>query len=344
VRQKDVNPVNSPASTAERNEFLVSTSQINAEGVHIWQFDPACPVDVVRHKLSGRYPFRMNRHEYYEIVFLRHGSVMWQVQDSMVGENEGDLFIMTNPKFHRVTEHSSSEIHAESLFFHPELVKSAWGSDFRVLEDFFSRDRALPHIFPAESGLPQEIYHLIQQISMKLPATDVRARLTVRAYLKMILVLLMTHAGMPERSSTAGQHRRKVAFDAFRPLLQVLEERYHETDGPNDAARVMHMSPSNFRRTFKQVTGQSFVSYLNHFRVAKAQELLATSDMPISEVGLETGFCDQSYFGMIFRRLTKTTPRQYRRQSQQLGTCTNLDRERSSDGGRARITSYSYHA
>ncbi|AXC13886.1 Transcriptional regulator, AraC family [Acidisarcina polymorpha] len=322
--------MNTPELTAEENDFLVSTSQVNAEGVHVWQFDPTCPVDVVRHKLSGRYPFRMNRHEYYEIVFLRSGSVMWQVQDSMVGENEGDLFIMTNPKYHRVTEHSSSEIQAESLFFHPELVKSAWGSDFRALEDFFSRDRSLPHVFPAECGLPQEIHHLIQQISTKLPATDLRARLTVRAYLKMILVLLMTHAGMPERSSVTGSDRRRVAFDSFKPLFQLLEKRYSEPVSPNDAARVMHMSPSNFRRTFKQVTGQSFVSYLNNFRVAKAQELLASSDMPISEVGLETGFCDQSYFGMIFRRLTQATPRQYRRQIQQVRRHKDYDRATSS--------------
>jgi AraC family transcriptional regulator, transcriptional activator of pobA len=300
----------------DRSGFLVSTSQINAEGVHVWQFDPLCPVDVVRHKLSGKYPFRMNRHEYYEIVFLRSGSVMWQIQDSMVGENEGDLFVMTHPKYHRVTEQSSSEAYAESLFFHPELMKSAWGSDFRVLEDFFSCDRSLPHVFPANSDLPREIYSLIQQMSQRLPATDVRGRLTVRAYLKMVLVLLMTHVGVAEKVPSGGQDRRKIALDTFKPLFNILEEGYCDRVSPNDAARVMNMSPSNFRRTFKQVTGQSFVSYLNNFRIAKAQELLTSSDMPIAEVGLEAGFCDQSYFGMIFRRLTKTTPRQYRRQNQ----------------------------
>lgn len=299
----------------EERGYLVSTSQVNAEGVHVWEFDPACPVDVVRHKLSGRHPFRMNRHDYHEIVFLRSGSLMWQVQDSMVGENEGDLFVMTHPKYHRVTEHSSPEAHAESLFFHPDMVKSAWGSDFRTLEEFLSSEGAMPHVFSADSRLPQEIFGLIQQISRNLPARDQRARLTVRAYLKMILVLLMTHSGMLDKNPSGGQDRRKAALEAFKPLFNMLEERYRQAISPNDAARVMHMSPSNFRRTFKQVTGQSFVSYLNNFRVAKAQELLALSDMPIADVGLETGFCDQSYFGMIFRRLTKTTPRQYRKQN-----------------------------
>jgi AraC-like DNA-binding protein len=40
--------------------------------------------------------------------------------------------------------------------------------------------------------------------------------------------------------------------------------------------------------------------------------LLASSDQAISEISLETGFCNQSYFGVIFRRITGITPLQYR--------------------------------
>jgi AraC-like DNA-binding protein len=53
--------------------------------------------------------------------------------------------------------------------------------------------------------------------------------------------------------------------------------------------------------------------YLNHFRIAKAQALLATTDKSISEIGEEVGFCDQSYFGLVFRRLVHLTPRDYRK-------------------------------
>jgi AraC-like DNA-binding protein len=67
-------------------------------------------------------------------------------------------------------------------------------------------------------------------------------------------------------------------------------------------------------RLFKQVTGQPFVNYLNHFRIAKAQALLATTDLSVAEVSQEVGFCDQSYFGLIFRKLAQVTPLQYKRQ------------------------------
>ena len=81
-----------------------------------------------------------------------------------------------------------------------------------------------------------------------------------------------------------------------------------------DAARLCAVSPCCFMNLFKEVTGQSFVTYLNGYRVVKAQALLASTHKPISEVSLEAGFCNQSYFGMVFRRLTGVTPLAYRLQ------------------------------
>jgi transcriptional regulator GlxA family with amidase domain len=72
------------------------------------------------------------------------------------------------------------------------------------------------------------------------------------------------------------------------------------------------MSDCCFMHLFKEVTGQSFVAYLNRFRVARARSLLASTDKAISEISLETGFCNQSYFGVIFRRITGMTPLEYR--------------------------------
>jgi YesN/AraC family two-component response regulator len=71
-------------------------------------------------------------------------------------------------------------------------------------------------------------------------------------------------------------------------------------------------STCRFMNLFKEVTGRSFVAYLNRFRVDKAKEMLVSTNKQISEIGLETGFCNQSYFGVVFRRVTGVTPLEYR--------------------------------
>ena len=82
---------------ASDDTFLVTETQVNADGVHVWPFDPAFPVDALLHSLSGTRPFRMNRHDYFELVYLISGELVWQVQDSFVTQSNGDLFVMTSP-------------------------------------------------------------------------------------------------------------------------------------------------------------------------------------------------------------------------------------------------------
>jgi transcriptional regulator GlxA family with amidase domain len=65
-------------------------------------------------------------------------------------------------------------------------------------------------------------------------------------------------------------------------------------------------------RFFRQVTGQSFIAYLNQFRIARAEILLTSTTLSLAEISATTGFCDQSYFGLVFRRLMHCTPLQYR--------------------------------
>jgi AraC-like DNA-binding protein len=86
-----------------------------------------------------------------------------------------------------------------------------------------------------------------------------------------------------------------------------------------DAARICATSSSHFMYFFKRVTGQSFLAYLNHFRVAKAQALLGSTDKSISEISQEIGFCDQSHFGVVFRKLVGMTPLAYRRRFRGIG-------------------------
>lgn len=308
-----------------RRDYLVLDSQVNADGVHIWPFDPRFPIDVVHHHLSGLRPFRMNRHDYMEILFLNAGELVWRVQDQSITQSKGDLFVMGSTKYHRVTENSSSQAAVESLFFHPDLIRSSsvCRDDSEYLAAFQSFDPGFPHVIPASTGVPSEIRGLMARIHQELPASSDRAKLCVKTYLKMILVVLLNHYSS-SRMIPARFDRRQRALERFKPLFEFLDNQYWDQITPIDAAKILNMSPSHFRRAFKQVTGQSFVLYLNHFRIAKAQELLISTDKSIAEVGMEVGFCDQSYFGLIFRRCTQMTPLFYRNRAQQI---SQMDRK-----------------
>ena len=73
------------------------------------------------------------------------------------------------------------------------------------------------------------------------------------------------------------------------------------------------MSASHFMFFFRQATGQSFLSFLNHFRIARAQAELISTEQTVCEISQNVGFFDQSHFSLVFRKLVGVAPLAYRR-------------------------------
>ena len=291
--------------------------QINAAGTHIWPFNPSFPIDVRLFTLDGFDQLRMNRHDYFELYYVSSGRGQFQVQDRSLPINEGDLVVMGSNLYHRVSSHSRRKMKAVALYFQPEVIRASEtnGDDVEYLMPFLLQESGFPHVISSkDSDIPAESLQLIQRIRATLPASSARARLTVRTCVKMILMLLVNHyAAYCDTREIF--NRREETLKRLQPLFEFLEHHYDQPITIKMAAASCAMSLSHFMRFFKQMTGQSFHDYLNHFRIAKAQVLLAATDKSISEISQEVGFCDQSYFGTVFRKIVNLTPAAYRRHS-----------------------------
>jgi AraC family transcriptional regulator len=79
------------------------------------------------------------------------------------------------------------------------------------------------------------------------------------------------------------------------------------------AARVK-LSKFHFLRLFKAAMGVSPSRYHLNLRMDAARRLLRESDRSVVDVALEVGYANPSHFAQLFRRETKLTPSDYRRQ------------------------------
>lgn len=79
-----------------------------------------------------------------------------------------------------------------------------------------------------------------------------------------------------------------------------------------DAAKMACMSYSYFSRVFTKIIGRSFIDYCNGAKVHRAEELLESSELSITEISRNLGFGTVSYFNRIFKNYTGSTPMQYR--------------------------------
>lgn len=95
--------------------------------------------------------------------------------------------------------------------------------------------------------------------------------------------------------------------------LEYLQEHYSDSELTQEAmARKLYFSVGYFGNMFRQVTGESFVHYLNKLRINKAKILLKGGRLKIYEIARQTGFSSVNYFIRVFKQQTQMSPNQYR--------------------------------
>jgi len=115
---------------------------------------------------------------------------------------------------------------------------------------------------------------------------------------------------------SAGQLRMRVRGGlpprALRNVREFIEAHLEDNISIQALAAAAGLSMYHFARAFKQSEGVSPHHYVVRRRVRRAQDLLAATDLPLSEVALAAGFADQSHCARQFREHVGVTPSSYR--------------------------------
>lgn len=104
----------------------------------------------------------------------------------------------------------------------------------------------------------------------------------------------------------------------LRLLRRLLRARDRMDAAPHEAwpvsrlARISGASPSHFARSFRDAFGIPPHRYLLTRRVERAAALLRDTDIPVTEIALQTGWNSLGTFGRTFRDVTGEAPGELR--------------------------------
>jgi AraC family transcriptional regulator len=188
-----------------------------------------------------------------------------------------------------------------ALFLDPSLVRRAASESlisgsFEVIERCTRSDGVISSIGMALLG--------------ELESEGLSGRLYAESLANVLAVHLLRHystGGSQPQHFTGGLSAKKL-----KQVIAFVAENFSNDVPLAELANVAGMSSFHFAREFKRTTGTSPHQYLIKYRVEQAKSLLAEAELPLTEVGLRSGFSHQSHFTRLFRRLTGTTPHSYR--------------------------------
>ncbi|MCM3781371.1 response regulator [Neobacillus mesonae] len=95
---------------------------------------------------------------------------------------------------------------------------------------------------------------------------------------------------------------------------QYIKSQYQSDCSLQAVAAHVHVTPNYLSNLFKKETGIGLTNYVSQLRIEEAKVLLQYTPLKMTEIAERVGFDNSSYFTVVFKQLTGTSPRNYRRQ------------------------------
>ena len=98
-------------------------------------------------------------------------------------------------------------------------------------------------------------------------------------------------------------------------ITACIHNRYTEDLSLASLSKEFYISSYYLSHQFKRVTGFTLTDYISMTRVRNAQTLLLSTDEPITDIALQSGFKSFSQFNRAFNKFLQTSPSRFRRES-----------------------------
>ena len=94
----------------------------------------------------------------------------------------------------------------------------------------------------------------------------------------------------------------------MRKAIAHIHENLAQNISVAELAQIAGFSESYFSKLFRQITGQSVITYQNNLRLHQAKSLMQLGDCNVSEAAAAVGFRDIYYFSRLYKKMMGTPP------------------------------------
>ena len=246
-------------------------------------------------------------HNELELIYVIEGAAQYTVDDEQITLEAGNIIFFNKSVVH--SSRSLGHLRIVLLQFGTELLRDFFAGRATAFQDFFDKEFKYLVIDTRAhtefSALPDLMLSTVYEFNEKAPAYEF---LIISNILKILTTFLRadiseSHEGYPSK-------KPRPASDS---VIQYIADNYNRDITIAEVAAHFHFSTSYFSHLFKEITGTSFVKYLNEYRIHASKKLLMSPRYSITSAMVQVGFTNRSYYNRLFKRTTGFTPQEFRK-------------------------------
>ncbi|WP_410767856.1 AraC family transcriptional regulator [Fontibacillus sp. BL9] len=264
----------------------------------------------------GEHVIDCHWHEEAEFFYCVEGETLFQVDTDYFTVRAGEAVFVDGGDIHAA--HASGEDGCAffSLVFDTNLLASAHYD--AVQENMILPLQERKATFPrhlrreeeVETGLLDHIFSIMKCCSEGSSGYEG----AVKGHLYLMLAEIFSQDKTCNR--TASNRSESSKIERLKTVIHYIQQNYGQPIRLSELATLIPMSEGQFCRFFKSMTRQTPMDYINSYRIRQAVELLRQPERKISDVALEVGYDNISYFIRVFRKTMNCSPSEFRKRLQ----------------------------
>lgn len=248
--------------------------------------------------------FEEHRHPELEINYCLEGSFDIRINQTLYHIEKGDLVIINSMLSHEISQSSNTNPYALIIEIGPSFLRENY--------NLFA-EASFTTLIRVQDTNASILHETLDEIADLYRNPSSFSELLIKGNLYKLCANLLINCidlNAPAQNSIA---MRNVA--SIEHALELIRTHYFEPITVEQVATLNGYSKSNFCKTFKSITGDTFHNILNRERITNACHLLQNTNNSIEDIAYQVGFNGAKSFCRVFKSITGLTPGTYRKSS-----------------------------
>jgi len=289
-----------------------SGRHLPAEGSRLIDFKTPCTPGIVGIAGPGQTVWKQfaadnSSSRCFTIFFMQGNNPLFIPPVDMPGGYHGHLFT-DKPRYKIVPGAVQTQPLVYASFEHPEAVFRLLSEQYGVVPQVQYYGNSYASLQLAGTPELEYVYYYLGKMQAE-QAKEEHVALLVQ---DLVRILLDTLSGQ-SRSKPLDKRMVRNHSGTIERAKSYIFEHFTEDISLADLSRHCYASPFHFSRIFKQFSACAPHQYIQALRLKHAELLLRTTDLPIAEISVLSGFRRTDYFSAAFKKRYKTAPSGFKR-------------------------------
>lgn len=246
-------------------------------------------------------------HPEYELVYIHSGSAVRHVGCNVSCYEDGDLMLIgSNIPHSNLGNLDFSDNHEIVVQMGVEFIENKLKSvtEFERIMELFNRSG---HGISFHQNIKQQVGGMLKELLDLEPFEKLLKLLNVLEILAQTSDYQLLNADLSTVEIQSNDYSR------IKKINDYVSNHFGQTIHLKEMADLTGLTETSFSRFFRKVTGKTFSTFLNEYRIQKASSFLIDCNNSVTEVMLASGFTEPAHFSRTFKRITNQTPSAYRK-------------------------------